>query len=183
MTKQETYRILATLQAIYPDSFRGMTEAAAQLKVELWHKILADEAVEVVEAAVIAYISTDKKGFMPVPGQIKEQISFIISPDSEAEQEAWGQVVNALRNSTYNSVSEFEKLPEDIKRAVGSANMLKEWAAVGSDVLQTVIASNFKKEYRNIVSQRKDFNKIPNAVKQLLEGEQKQLEQPKEEKK
>lgn len=29
MTKQDTYQVLATLQAFYPDSFRGMTDAAA----------------------------------------------------------------------------------------------------------------------------------------------------------
>ena len=43
MTKQDTYQVLATLQAFYPDSFRGMTDSAAQLKVTLWQEQFADE--------------------------------------------------------------------------------------------------------------------------------------------
>ena len=181
MTKQETYQVLATLQAFYPDAFRGMSEEATQLKIELWREMFADEPGSLVQAAVKAYISTDKKGFMPVPGQIKEQMSIITKQDPEGEQEAWDRVVKALGNSTYNSATEFEKLPEDIKRAVGSANILKDWAAVDTSQLQTVIASNFKRDYRNIVSQRKDLAKVPNAVKKLAAGETKRLNKPEQE--
>ena len=138
MTKQETYRVMAVLQAIYPDSFRGMSEAAAQMKVEIWNKIFADDPADTVEAAVMAYIATDKKGFMPTPGQIKEQMTAITETNPEADQEAWEMVVRALGNSTYNAVAEFEKLPDEIKRAVGSANILREWAAIETGVLQTV---------------------------------------------
>lgn len=169
MTKQDTYQVLATLQAFYPDSFRGMTDAAAQLKVELWRDIFSDEPVALVLAAVKAYVSTDKKGFMPVPGQIKEQISIMRDKGGLNEQEAWELVTNALCNSSYGSVEEFAKLPADVQRAVGSPNMLRSWAAVNISELQTVIASNFKRDYRAIVSQKKDFAKIPEAVKQLAE--------------
>ncbi len=167
MTKQDTYQVLATLQAFYPDAFRGLTDAAAQLKVTLWQEQFADEPAALVQAAVKAYVSTDKKGFMPVPGQIKEQITMLQNQGGLQEQDAWELVSNALRNSSYGSVEEFAKLPPDIQRAVGSPNMLKSWAAVDITELQTVIASNFKRDYRAIIAQRKDHEKIPGAVKQL----------------
>ncbi len=167
MTKQDTYQVLATLQAFYPDAFRGLTDAAAQLKVTLWQEQFADEPAALVQAAVKAYVSTDKKGFMPVPGQIKEQITMLQNQGGLQEQDAWELVSNALRNSSYGSVEEFAKLPPDIQRAVGSPNMLKSWAAVDITELQTVIASNFKRDYRAIIAQKKDREKIPGAIKQL----------------
>lgn len=170
MTKQDTYQALATLQAFYPEAFRGMTDAAAQLKVTLWQKQFADEPATLVQAAIEAYVSTDKKGFMPVPGQIKEQIAILRDSGGLSEQDAWELVTNALCNSSYGSAEEFVKLPADVQRAVGSPNMLKSWAAVNISELQTVIASNFKRDYRAIVTQQRDLAKIPEAVKQLAEA-------------
>lgn len=170
MTKQDTYQVLAVLQAFYPDAFRGMTDAAVQLKVALWQEQFADEPATLVQAAVKAYVSTDKKGFMPVPGQIKEQITILRDKGGLNEQDAWELVTKALCNSSYGSVEEFAKLPADVQRAVGSHNMLRSWAAVNISELQTVIASNFKRDYRAIVAQKKDFAKIPEAVKQLAEA-------------
>lgn len=170
MTKQDTYQVLAVLQAFYPDAFRGMTDAAVQLKVALWQEQFADEPATLVQAAVKAYVSTDKKGFMPVPGQIKEQITILRDKGGLNEQDAWELVTKALCNSSYGSVEEFAKLPADVQRAVGSHNMLRSWAAVNISELQTVIASNFKRDYRAIVAQKKDIAKIPEAVKQLAEA-------------
>lgn len=170
MTKQDAYQVLAILQAFYPDAFRGMTDAAVQLKVALWQEQFADEPATLVQAAVKAYVSTDKKGFMPVPGQIKEQITILRDKGGLNEQDAWELVTKALCNSSYGSVEEFAKLPADVQRAVGSHNMLRSWAAVNISELQTVIASNFKRDYRAIVAQKKDFAKIPDAVKQLAEA-------------
>ena len=104
MTKKDTYQLLAVLQAFYPDSFRGLTDAATQMKVSLWQEAFADEPGDVVIAAAKAYASTDTKGFMPTPGQIKEQIMLLQKQDELSEQDAWGLVLKALSNSTYGSV-------------------------------------------------------------------------------
>ncbi len=178
MTKQDTYQVLATLQAFYPDSFRGMTDTAAQLKVTLWQEQFADDPATLVQAAVKAYVSTDKKGFMPVPGQIKEQIALLRDKGGLSEQDAWELVIKALSNSSYGSVEEFFKLPVDVQRAVGSPNMLRSWASVNISELQTVIASNFKRDYRAITAQKKDYDKIPEKIKKLAEGSPAALLEP-----
>lgn len=169
MTKQDTYQVLGILRAFYPGSFVG-SDAEERLRIALWQEQFAGEPATLVQAAVKAYVSTDKKGFMPVPGQIKEQIAILRDKGGLNEQDAWELITNALRNSSYGSAEEFAKLPADVQRAVGSHNMLRSWAAVNISELQTVIASNFKRDYRAIVSQKKDFAKIPEAVKQLAEA-------------
>lgn len=168
MTKQDTYRVLGILRSYYPSSFMG-SDDEERLRLALWQRQFADEPATLVQAAVEAYVSIDKKGFMPVPGQIKEQIAILRDKGGLNEQDAWELVTKALCNSAYGSVEEFAKLPADVQRAVGSPNMLRSWAAVNISELQTVIASNFKRDYRAIVAQKKDFAKIPEAVKQLAE--------------
>ena len=169
MTKQDTYRVLGILRSYYPSSFAG-SDDEERLRLTLWQRQFADEPATLVQAAVEAYVSIDKKGFMPVPGQIKEQITILRDKGGLNEQDAWELVTKALCNSSYGSVEEFAKLPADVQRAVGSPNMLRSWATVNISELQTVIASNFKRDYRAIVAQKKDFVKIPEAIKQLAEA-------------
>lgn len=73
MTRQDTYRVLGILRSYYPSSFAG-SDDEERLRLTLWQRQFADEPATLVQAAVEAYVSIDKKGFMPVPGQIKEQI-------------------------------------------------------------------------------------------------------------
>lgn len=174
MTKQDAYQVLAVLQAFYPDSFRGCTDAAAQMKVTLWQEAFADEPGAVVMAATKAYVSTDTTGFMPKPGQIKAQMRLMQKGDDLSEQNAWDLVMKALCNSTYGSVDEFAKLPEPVKRAVGSHNMLRLWAGYDANDLQFV-ASEFKKAYRQIVADCQNLDKVPSAVKQVVAGDQKKM--------
>lgn len=168
MTRKETFQVLGILRTVYKGSF-NCSDDEERLLVTIWQEIFADEPAILVQAAVKAYIATETRGFAPVPGQIKERIAILRNQGGLCEQDAWELVTNALRNSSYGSVEEFAKLPADIQRAVGSPNMLKNWAAVNFSELQTVIASNFKRDYRAIVAQKRDFAKIPEAVKQLAE--------------
>ena len=57
MDKQEAYQILTLLQANYPDSFRGMSKEAANVKVNLWADMFSEEPFEAVAAAAKAYIA------------------------------------------------------------------------------------------------------------------------------
>lgn len=174
MTKQDTYQLMAVLQAFYPDSFRGMTDAAAQMKVSLWQEAFADEPGLVVIAAAKAYASTDTKGFMPTPGQIKEQIMLMQKQEELSDQDAWALVLKALSNSTYGSVEEFEKFPDTIKKVVGSHNMLRQWVMYDTSDLQYT-ASEFKRAYREIVSKQHNLEKIPSVVKTITAGEKQKM--------
>ena len=61
---------------------------------------------------------------------------------------------------------------EDVVAVIqaGVAGCMGEpWEQVDTSELQTMIASNFMRDYRAIIAQKKDFAKIPKAVKQLAE--------------
>lgn len=168
MNKQETYQVLGLLQANYPDAFRGMSKEAAQVKVNLWADMFADEPFEVVATAAKAFIATDTKGFMPAIGQIKERIAMMSAGEEMTGLEAWNLVSAALRNSTYGSEEEFAKLPLEIQRAVGSPAQLREWAMMDTETVQSVIGSNFQRSFRVRQERDRDFAKLPDSVKSFI---------------
>ena len=149
MTKQEVFRLFGLFQAVYPDPFRGLSDEAVQMKLAVWQELFAQIPGEQVFGAARAFIQGDTKGFMPVPGQL---IALIGKSQELGEQEAWDLVTRAASRSTYYAQEEFDKLPPQIQRTLGSPATLRSWAAVDVSQLQTVIASHFKRDYRAILS-------------------------------
>ena len=174
MTHKETAQILGVLHSVYFSGGGDQTDAARRVTINTWQKVFADEPVGIVEAAVNAFIASSTTPFFPAPGQIKEQIRLLQKGDELTEQEAWDLVMKALRNSSYGSVEEFAKLPEPVKRAVGSHNMLRQWVHYAASELQFV-ASEFKKAYRQIMEKQNNLEKIPAAVKLVAAGDKKNL--------
>lgn len=168
MTKREIAELMTIMQANYPDSFRGQSDAVVGAKISLWYDFFKDYPKDIVYAAAKAFIATDTKGFMPNVGQIAEQIQRFGHKDDMTPAEAWTIVSKALRNSTWGSAEEFEKLPPECKRAVGSPAQLKEWAMMDADTVQSVVASNFQKSFQIRQSRDKDFEKLPGDVRKFI---------------
>ena len=76
-------------------------------------------------------------------------------------------VYKAICNSAYNSVEEFNKLPVEIQRAVGSAEMLKAWSLLDIEQVQTVIQSNVMRSYKVASKQKKEYDVLPENVKKF----------------
>lgn len=158
---------MAVLRGAYPMFYKGMSQEEAKQTVLLWAEMFADDPYELVILAIKTLIATDVKGFPPHIGAVKEKIRAISEPKGMTEAEAWAIVAKAVRRSGYNSAEEFEKLPDDLKGLVGSANQLKEWAMMDSDTLQSVVASNFQRSYRVRSKQEEDYKALPDSVKKI----------------
>ena len=87
MTKREVAELMTILQANYPDSFRGLSDAAFGARVSLWHDFFGDHPKEIVYAAAKSFMATDTKGFMPNVGQINDHIRGVIALRSCANRE------------------------------------------------------------------------------------------------
>lgn len=168
MTKKEMVEIIAIMQANYPDDFRGMSDAAVNGKINLWFMQFRDDDYKEVLTAVMAHIATDTNRFMPPVGVIKAKLVEIRTPDEMTEQEAWSLVLRALRNGTYGSQKEFDKLPPILQRLVGSPNQLKEWALMDSDTVNSVVASNFQRSYRARAANERELLALPSDVRQAM---------------
>lgn len=169
MTKREIAEMLTVIQANYPDTAKGQSDAAFKAKVTLWHEFFQEHPKELVHAAAMAFIANDTKGFMPNIGQINDYIQKLRCQDNMTEGEAWSYVAKAIRNSAYNSAEEFAKLPERIQRLVGSHNQLREWALMDSEIVQSVVSSNFQRTFRARQKSDTEYERLPSGVKLLAQ--------------
>ena len=168
MNKKEANRVLALLNTNYPDTFKDMSDDAYRMKINLWASAFREEPFEMVSAAVMAYMSNSTERFAPNIGQIKEQIRSLTHPGEMTDAQAWAIVQKAIRNSGYNAAEEFAKLPPLAKKVVGSPANLREWGLMPSDIVNSVVASNFMRGYRTMQEREAAEEKTPLEVKQAF---------------
>ena len=164
MNRKETSRILQLIAAAYPQTFNITDKEQLSVQMEIWRSCFADESYQDVAQALKYHISTDTSGFPPVIGRLKEAV-YKMHCQTLEPSEAWNLVKLALKNSIYNSKREFSKLPKDIQSCVGSADALKNWAMNDTNTVDTVIASNFQKNYRSKAQKHKELDMLPSSVK------------------
>lgn len=167
MDRRETAQVLSVLRAAYPNFYKGMGRQELEGIVDLWATMFAEDDPKLVAGAVKAFIATDARGFPPVIGVIKDRLRQITTPEMMTEQEAWGMVFKAIRDSGYRAKEEFEALPPLLRSLVGSPRQLQDWGMMDEDTVQSVVASNFMRSYRARAKHQADFEALPADVKQM----------------
>lgn len=174
MNYDETLTIMSVLKAAYPSFYKNMSRSEAEGIVALWSTMFADDPVEMVALAVKSHIAGDVKGFPPHIGAIKEALYKLKVSEAKSEMDAWNLVKQATRNGIYGAEEEFNKLPGEIQKLVGSASQIKEWAMMDSETLNSVVASNFMRSYKVITARNKELATLPgdvrNAMAQIAAG-------------
>lgn len=140
MTREQTKAVLMTIVAAYP-SYKPAAKT-----VDVWAAILEPYGYKEIGKGLTAYMRSDTSGFAPAPGQLIAMAKTALAPEL-SDGEAWGLVVLAMRNSTYGAEREFAKLPEVVRRAVGSPAVLTSWGQLAEASLAGAEAS-FKRAYK-----------------------------------
>lgn len=169
MTISETAQVMDALETAYPRYYVGIDDARRQSALKMWASAFANDDVRLVAAAVKSFIESDEKGFPPVPGQIRAKMRLIVGHDDTTALEAWGLVKKALRNSDYYPQEEFGKLPPLVRHMVGNPAQLREWSLMDSDTVNSVIASNFQRSYREAAEQEREYEALPPDVRGLVD--------------
>ena len=162
MQREEIIMILKILEDTYDVKI-------TDISMEVWYVALKDFSCQDVQNATFEYIRTGK--YKPKPADIIDLIIARKAPQKPEEisaQEAWALVYKAMCNSNYNSVAEFEKLPEMVQKAVGSPDNLRSQAGDGNFNLG-VAQSNFIRAY-NTLLERKD-NDYAMRIEAVKRGE------------
>ncbi len=164
MTVIEAKKIIAVMLVSFPNFKPTDVDSMA----ETWADMLSEYSYSQVSMALKAYIVSDTSGFAPAIGQLVGKIKTISQPQELNEMEAWSLVSRAIRNSTYNSVEEFAKLPPMVQKAVGLPNQLRTWA-MDENYNEQVASSNFIKCYRTEVARSQELSKMPSDVRKIIE--------------
>ena len=174
MTAKEFGLLADAIKTYFPRDNVLPTENA----LRLWYAELKDIPYQIAYAAFRKYVLTNK--FAPTIADIREQAAELYNQREGdiSEITAWQLVWKAICNSGYHAEEEFEKLPETVKRAVGSASQLRQWGL--SEVNDNTISywkSEFQRIYR--LEQQKEFErrKLSPDVLKLIQGQNTALEQ------
>ena len=158
MTVQETKQVIAVIANTYPSfqpkDFEGTVRA--------WAWALEPYDFTEVQKGLAAYIRNDTSGYAPTVGQLVGKARETLSGEL-SDGEAWGMVVIALRNGTYGAEREFAKLPEVVQRAVGSPQVITQWAQLEESMLTGAEAS-FKRAYKAETSRAQSKRSLTGTV-------------------
>lgn len=163
MTKAEALKVMAILQAAFPAFYRGVTKESATASVNLWAQMFSGETYQEVSAAVMALISTQVEGYPPTIGAVKQMLSKLREPEKLTPQEAWNIASRAAAGNMA-----WEDIPEQVQRAIGSPNTLREWGAMDLSAFNSVVYSNFLKAYTALDKRETEREMLPQAVKSML---------------
>lgn len=163
MNREETIQLLMTIQAFYPN-FKVENKT---ITVNAWQMVLGECDYKQVEMSLAAFVKSDKKGFAPTPGQLYNIIHATNNPQQLNNLEAWSMVSKALRNSTYNSESEFAKLPPLVQKAVGTSKQLEIWAT-DENYNEEVVMSQFIRVYGTESARADNISRMPEQIQQRI---------------
>lgn len=133
--------------------------------MDLWFDMLKDLSYESAYMALKKHVATSP--FPPKIADIRGGATDFIAPQELNEMEAWSLVSKAIRNSGYNSVEEFEKLPPLVQKAVGLPDQLRVWA-FDERYNEGVVRGHFINCYKVVLEREREIQKMPKAVRDMI---------------
>ena len=174
MTRDETKELLMMIRAAYPN-FNVKPEEMTPT-INAWHMFLEEYPAEAVKAALQVYVKTNTTGFAPSVSQLINSMYAPSVQDRLSEGEAWAKVKKAIQDGNYHAEERFNELPEIIQKAVGNAGMIRQWAQTDTEEVNTVIMSNFQRNYRTVCQRQEFTDKVNPQISDLLrEMDRKQI--------
>ena len=168
MTRNETTKILAILEATYPTFYKDKNDKELNDVVSIWSEMFKEEPYELVTMILKEVIATSE--YPPTIATIKNKIKEISIIDEESNSELWEKLLKAIRNGYYGAVDEFNKLPGIVKEFVGSPRQLQELAEMDSDTIHSVVKGQFLKQIEIIKERQRAKEQLSPDIKRLLFG-------------
>ena len=166
MTRNETAKILAMLNAYYP-----AVQVNPEMAVNAWHMILKGYPYEVVEQAVITFAASDNRDYPKFPsvGQIRTQIDKMCRT-GDSPEELWNKVYHAIQGNTDRAREAFDALPCCCQIWLHTPNQLVELGLTDKKTVNTVVRGQFLKTITQIQEREKIQAMLPEELKQKLDG-------------
>lgn len=170
MNRQETYKILVSINAMWPQYFMRWGTGDYEDQNIAWTAALSDYSYEACSAGLKLYSRNNVSGYPPSPGQIIECIHKLKENPLKtmSSEEAWTKVFRAICNANYHAEEEFNKLSYECQRAIGSPENLRAMAAQDLDSVLSVEKSHFIRNYDMTIRQLTDNKTIPAEYRQTL---------------
>lgn len=168
MSREDTAKLLAMIQAVYPNF--DVNDDKKTATINAWHWALEEYPVDAAMVSLKMYIKSNGTAFAPSVSQIIDGIYKPMEAETLTEGSAWALVKKAIQDGNYHAEERFNELPEIVQKAVGSANMIRVWAQTDSDEVNSVIMSNFQRNYRTVVHRDNEEKRIGSLMTGLAQA-------------
>ena len=166
MTRDETKELLMMLRATYPN-FNVKPEEMT-FTINAWQMMLEEYPYQAIQVALKIYVKTSTSGFAPSVSQLINAMYQPTKQNELSEGEAWALVKRAIQDGAYSATERYEELPDLVKQAVGSPNMIFQWSQTDSDEVNTVVMSNFQRTYRTILHRKEYNDRVPIGLSEIV---------------
>lgn len=166
MTENEVGKLLFTIDTLFP-TFKVENPEATK---KAWTWALKDYPAEAIMGALEIFVKTNTSGFAPSVSQLINAMHMPQDNEHLSEGEAWALVKRAIQDGNYHAEERFNELPPIVQRAVGSPNMIHQWAGSESSEVNTVIMSNFQRTYRAVLSKQGYQDRVPEPLSDLVKA-------------
>ena len=170
MTRDETKKIIR----IICDSYPNYKPSNLSEVVDVWQMMLSDYQYDHIALALKTYILTDDSGFAPSIGQLVTKLQHLTEIKGMSDMEAWGIARKAISNGGHITKSEFDSLPELVRKSIGSISQLRSWA-MDENFNEAVAMSQFLKCYRYEKESQRELYKLPESIKNLISSTSEKL--------
>lgn len=168
MTKAETMVMFKILKTTYPNFYKDMGKKEIEETISLWSEMFKDCNTQLVMQSIKELINTFK--YPPTIADIKDKMYELSTiKDNKSPSELWEKLNKAISNSAYNSQSEFEKLPDEVKIFVGTPRQLFELSQMPSETVNSVTKGQFLKQIEDIKARKKADKMMLSDTKILIE--------------
>lgn len=153
MTREEFSVLAKAMNTLYWDMKLADNKGA----MDIWYAMMGDMDYQTASRALQYHVNTS-----PYAPKVVDFRRYAARGETEmTAEEAWAVVTRALRNGLYGAEEEYAKLPEGVKRAVGSPVNLREWAQLGKEEVQSVQKSHFVRAYRTEMERAEQDRLLP----------------------
>lgn len=150
MTLEETRNLLSVLKANYPNSFKENIDMM-NIMLKTWFEIFKNDNANEVYQATLAVISSDTSNFCPPIGRIKQKMNYRFLKNTTDVQDAWSTVLTNAKWNRQEAIVNFNKLPSNIKKAVGNPTFLEILGRADNEKQREYLRNEFTKNYKKIV--------------------------------
>lgn len=129
MERADVIKVLSSLKAAYPNAYRSMTRQEGDALVDTWCLEFGGDDAKSVADAVREYISSDKSGFPPSIGAIRDR-----TPKSRkcgSVPEEWKRLLDRYRDLTARRRG--HGIPHDLEAARRSGLSATQWDKMLTD--------------------------------------------------
>lgn len=166
MNRDDAKKVLFILEDNYPSTYRNMITEQKIRQIDNYLEFFEEYDTPIIVVALKNYIKSNQ--YPPTIAGLQEQLD-LITGKNDTDAELFALIEKACKNGYYGHKEEFEKLPKECQRWLGSSETLKSFAQMPEKDIASVVRGEFLKSIGQIKKSEIAQRSISPELKLIIE--------------